>query len=46
MDEIIDEIREANQPVPVPLELPDEEDLVDVQEALFISLDNDFREFR
>jgi len=45
MDEIIDEIREANQPVPVPLELPDEEDLVDVQEAMFITLDNDFREF-
>jgi hypothetical protein len=45
MEELIEELRELNQPVPVPLELPDEDDLVVVQEALFISLDNDFREF-
>ena len=45
MDEIIDKLRASNQPVPVPLELPDEDDLVDVQEALFISLDSDFHEF-
>ena len=35
MDELIDELREANQPVPIPLELPEEDDLVEVQEALF-----------
>ncbi len=45
MDELIDELRELNQTVPVPLTLPDEDDLVVVQEALFISLDNDFSEF-
>ena len=45
MDEIIEELRAVNQPVPVPLELPDEDELVEVQEALFISLDKDFREF-
>lgn len=45
MDELIEELREANQPVPIPLELPDEDDLVAVQEALFISLNEDFQEF-
>ena len=45
MDELIDELREANQPVPIPLELPEEDDLVEVQEALFISLNEDFQEF-
>ena len=45
MDELIDELREANQPVPIPLELPEEDDLVEVQEALFISLNEDFQQF-
>jgi hypothetical protein len=45
MDELIDELREVNQAVPIPLELPDEDDLVAVQEALFISLNEDFQEF-
>lgn len=45
MDELIDELREANLPVPIPLELPDEDDLVEVQEALFISLNEDFQEY-
>ena len=45
MDELIEELREANLPVPIPLELPDEDDLVEVQEALFISLNEDFQEY-
>jgi hypothetical protein len=45
MDELIEELREANQPVPIPLELPEEDDLVEVQEALFISLNEDFQQF-
>ncbi len=45
MDGLIDGLREANQPVPIPLELPEEDDLVEVQEALFISLNEDFQQF-
>ena len=45
MDELIEELREVNQAVPIPLELPEEDDLVEVQEALFISLNEDFQEF-
>ncbi|MDG6404455.1 SMI1/KNR4 family protein, partial [Pseudomonas quasicaspiana] len=28
MEEVIEQLREANEPVPVPLELPDEDQLV------------------
>ncbi|RXT83105.1 cell wall assembly protein, partial [Pseudomonas syringae] len=29
MEEVIEQLREANEPVPVPLELPDEDQLVE-----------------
>lgn len=45
MDEIIDALREHSQVLPVPLELPDEDILVEVEELLFIALGADFREF-
>ena len=45
MDEIIQALRERNENVPVPLDLPTEEDLVDVEERLFITLPREYREF-
>lgn len=45
MEEVIEELRERNEPVPVPLELPDEETLVDVQEQILIHLPYALREF-
>ena len=45
MEEIIDELRSRNEPVPVALELPEFADLVLVEEQLLISLDRDFRDF-
>lgn len=45
MEEVIEQLRELNQPVPVPLELPDDERLVEVEEELFINLPFELREF-
>ena len=45
MEEIIEQLREANEPVPVPLELPDEDMLVEIEEQLFIDIPFVFREF-
>ena len=45
VEEVIEELRELNEPVPVPLELPDEEQLVEIEEQLLISLPFEFREF-
>lgn len=45
MEEVIDELRELNEKVPVPLELPDEELLVEIEEQLLISIPFEFREF-
>jgi len=45
MEEVIEELRERNEPVPVPLELPDDEQLVAVEEQLFINLPFGLREF-
>ena len=45
MEEVIEELRERNEPVPVPLELPDDEQLVEVEEQLFINLPFGMREF-
>ncbi|MBV2205148.1 MAG: SMI1/KNR4 family protein, partial [Pseudomonas sp.] len=45
MEEVIEELRERNEPVPVPLELPDDEQLVEVEEQLFINLPFGLREF-
>lgn len=45
MEEIIEELRERNEPVPVPLELPEEELLVEIEEQLFINMPFGLREF-
>lgn len=45
MEDVIELLREHNQPVPVPLELPTEDDLLDVQEQILIHLPHELREF-
>ncbi|MVW74131.1 SMI1/KNR4 family protein [Pseudomonas xionganensis] len=45
MEEVIEQLRELNEPVPVPLELPEEETLVEVQEQILIHLPFALREY-
>ncbi len=45
MDEIILALRERCEQIPVPLELPTEDDLIDVEEQLFLTLPAEYREF-
>jgi hypothetical protein len=45
LEEIIEQLRELNEPVPVPLELPEEEVLVEIEEQLLINMPFGLREF-
>lgn len=45
MEEILDLLRDNHQPVPIPLELPDEDDLIVVEEELLIPIPRDMREY-
>lgn len=45
MDAVIDLLRERNEPVPVPLTLPDDDELVLIEEQLFLPLPDDYKEF-
>lgn len=45
MQVVVDELRSRAESVPVPLELPDMDDIIDVEEQLFLSLDPELREF-
>lgn len=45
MEDIIELLREKNEQVPVPLELPDDEMLVTVQEEILIHLPYDYKIF-
>lgn len=45
MEELIDRLRELNEPVPVPLELPDEDVLVEIQEQILIHIPYELKEF-
>lgn len=45
MEDVIDQLRELNETVPVPLELPEEETLVEIQEQILIHLPYELREF-
>ncbi len=45
MEEVIEQLRELNEPVPVPLELPEEETLVEIQEQILIHLPFQLREY-
>ena len=46
MERVIEELRANNETVPVPLELPDMDDIIDVEEQILLSLDNEFRQFQ
>lgn len=45
MDVVIKELRAVNEPVPIPLELPDMDAIVEVEEQILVSLDREFRRF-
>ena len=45
MEDVIEMLRERNEPVPVPLELPDEDLLIEIEEALYVSLPDDLRDY-
>ena len=45
MEELIAEIRAHNESVPVPLELPDMDDIIDVEEQILLSVGGEFRQF-
>ncbi|GGJ94521.1 SMI1/KNR4 family protein [Pseudomonas matsuisoli] len=45
MEDVIEQLRELNEPVPVPLELPDEDLLVEIEEELLINMPLELREF-
>jgi hypothetical protein len=45
MEDVIDELRELAETVPVPLELPDNEDIVLVEEQILIPIPYEFRQF-
>jgi hypothetical protein len=45
MEDVIEQLREQAEVIPVPLELPDEDDLVVIEEELFLPLPFELREF-
>lgn len=45
MQELIDKLQQLKETVPTPLSLPDEDDITDAEEALYIPLADDFKEF-
>ncbi|MBU3069901.1 SMI1/KNR4 family protein [Aestuariicella sp. G3-2] len=45
MEEIIEELHAVAEEVPVPLELPEHDQVVDAQEQILMPLPRDFREF-
>lgn len=45
MEDVIDELRERAHDVPSPLELPDEDNIIEVEEQLLIPIPYEFREF-
>ncbi|MBC6905695.1 SMI1/KNR4 family protein [Saccharophagus sp. K07] len=45
MEELITTLRESAEDVPVPLDLPTEDDLINVEEQLFLTLPAEYREF-
>jgi len=45
MEDVIDQLREQAEVIPVALELPEEEDLVLVEEELFLPIPFELREF-
>lgn len=45
MEDVIEQLREQAEVIPVPLDLPEEEDLVLIEEELFLPLPFELREF-
>lgn len=45
MEDVIELLRQRSQEVPVPLELPDDDILVEVEEQILISLPDEYKEF-
>src|SRR5690554_4380059 len=45
MDDVLDILQELNEPVSVPLELPDDDLLVEVEEELLMPLPDDLRDY-
>jgi hypothetical protein len=45
MQKVIDQLRDCNVDVPVPLDLPDMDDIIDAEEAILLSVDPEFRLF-
>lgn len=45
MEDVIELLREHAESIPVPLELPNDDDLLDIQEQLLLHIPYDFREF-
>ncbi|WP_439133841.1 SMI1/KNR4 family protein [Pseudomaricurvus sp.] len=45
MDDLIEELHTVAEEVPVPLELPEHDQVVDAQEQILMPLPRDFREF-
>ena len=45
MDRVIEELQRCNEPVPVPLELPDMDDILDAESQILISLDPQLKRF-
>lgn len=45
IDEVLDMLREHNESVPVPLELPDEDQLVEIEEEILLPIPRDMRTF-
>ena len=45
MEDVIEALRDSNVEVPVPLELPEYDDLVEIEEQLLIPLPDDYKDF-
>ena len=45
MEDVLDQLREQSMDLAVPLELPDEDTLVEIEEQILISIPYEFREF-
>lgn len=45
MEEILEILRDSHQRVPVPLELPDEDDLVEIEEELLLPIPREMRAY-
>ncbi len=45
MEEILELLREHNESVPVPLELPDEDQLIQIEEEILLPIPRDIKEY-